>query len=49
MRCAKIVCAGLGLIALAGCGNADSSHLVFGQRIIVGLTISAVIRMLRLT
>jgi len=41
MRCAKIVCAGLGLIALAGCGNADSSHLVFGQRIIVGLTISA--------
>lgn len=40
MRYAKIVCAGLALTALAGCGNRDSSHLVLGQRIIVGLTIS---------
>jgi len=27
-------------LALAGCGNADSSHLVFGQQHTVGLTIA---------
>lgn len=41
MKHAKALGAALGLIALAGCGNTDSSHLVFGQDIVVGLTISA--------
>ncbi len=41
MRYAKKVYAGLGLIFLAGCGNVDTSHLVFGQYISVGLVISA--------
>jgi hypothetical protein len=41
MKHAKALGAALGLIALVGCGNTDSSHLVFGQDIVVGLTISA--------
>lgn len=32
---------GLVLVSLGGCGNVDSSHLVFGQKISVGLTIDA--------
>ena len=41
MNYAKQIFAGLGLIALGGCGNVDSSHLIFGQQITVGLSISA--------
>lgn len=31
----------LGVAVLAGCGNADSVHLVFGQQNVVGLDITA--------
>ncbi len=33
--------AAFGTLALAGCGNVDSAHLVFGQQNTVGLDISA--------
>jgi len=33
--------AALGTVVLAGCGNVDSAHLVFGQQNTVGLDISA--------
>ncbi len=37
----KAIAALLGAAALAGCGNVDAAHLVFGQQQVVGLDISA--------
>jgi hypothetical protein len=40
MKTRKPIRAMLGALALAGCGNVDSAHLVFGQQNTVGLDIN---------
>lgn len=41
MKASRKIWAVLGAVAVAGCGNVDSSHLVFGQQHTVGLDITA--------